>query len=174
MPIPLTHLPTSTNSSALLVSTFPHAAAAVVILAAACGSVNVRPHLSPLPDALIDTLPTAPNIVIRGALQEVTAEGMRVQAVSTNEGYLETGWYHPEARRPAGALASGVQRVIKLRFWTDSVGPGRTQLTSEAVIRRTADPSLDPRVAEIMAPDDHPGHQILRRMLDSLRAQFGG
>ncbi len=151
-----------------------HATAVLAVVVVACGSVNVRPHARPLPQALIDTLPVAPDLLIRAALQEVTTEGMRVDVVSAEEGFLETSWYHPLADRSDSTRVTSAHRAIKLRFRADSIGLRQAELASEAVIRRTADPSLPTGVAERMASPDHPGHQLLRRMIDSLRARFGG
>lgn len=132
----------------------------------------MRPHGPPIPEALIDTLPVTPDILIQAAQREVTAEGMQIHAVSTEEGFLETRWYNPITRRPVAPATASLERAVALRFRADSVGLGKTQLASEAVIRRTADPSLPPGVAESMAPPDHPGYQLLSRMLASLRDRF--
>lgn len=147
--------------------------ATLAIAAVACGSINVRPHGFPAPGALIDTLTVSPDILIQAALSEVTGEGMQVQALSAEEGFLETRWYNPVTRRTVSPAAASVDRAVLLRFRADSVGLGTTQLASEAVIRRTADPSLPSGVAESMAPPDHPGHQLLSRLLASLRGRFG-
>lgn len=132
----------------------------------------MRPHGPPIPEALIDTLSATPDILIQAAQREVTAEGMQIHAVSAEEGFLETGWYNPITRRPVPPATASVERAVALRFRADSVGLGTTQLASEAVIRRTADPSLPHGVAESMAPPDHPGYQLLSRMLLSLRDRF--
>lgn len=141
---------------------------------AACGSVNVRPYLTPLPNAFLDTLAAAPDALITATERILTFEGLRVRAASAQEGYLETHWYDPTTRRSVGSTAFPVQRAVKVRVWADSVGLGRTQLTSEAVIRRSADPSLPSREAEMIVPQHHPGYELLVRVRDSLRGRFGG
>ncbi len=148
--------------------------AAGLVVLAACGSVNVRPYLTPLPTALLDTLRAPPDALITEAERVLTMEGLRVRAASAQEGYLETHWYDPATQRTVGSTAFPVQRAVKLRLWADSVGLGRTQLTSEAVIRRSADPSLPSREAEMVVPPDHPGYELLVRVRDSLRGRFGG
>ncbi len=145
----------------------------LVWLVAACGSVNTRPYLTPVPEAIVDTLSTAPDNVINTVARAVVSAGLRIRAVSAREGYLETDWYDVMARRPSSGRTLAVRRNIKMRFWADSVGLGRSQLVSEAVIRRSADPSLPARDAEMMVPDDHPGRQVLGSVLDSLRIRFG-
>lgn len=174
MHIPPIHRLTSTIRAPLQRVARWQALGVLAIVVLACGSVNIRPHERPLPLALIDTLPAAPDIVIRAALQEIANEGMRVDAVSEEEGFLETGWYHPLAQRPVSSGTKNPRQAIRLRFRADSIGPRQSQLASEAVIQGTADPSLPNGVAERMASLDHPGHQLLRRVIDSLRARLGG
>ena len=143
-------------------------------MAAACGSVNVRPYLTPLPSAFLDTLPAPPDALITAAERVLTMEGLRVRAASAREGYLETHWFDPTTQRSVGSTAFPVRRAVKVRVWADSVGLGRSQLTSEAVIRRAADPSLPSRETEMIVPQDHPGYALLVRVRDSLRGRFGG
>lgn len=142
------------------------------LLAAACGSVNVRPHARPLPDAAVDTLLVAPDTLIETAARLVNRAGMRFAAYSPVEGYLETHWFDAERRRPVSGASLDVRRAVRFRFFADSVGLGLTQLALEAVVRRVVDPSLPPREAEMMVPPAHPGFELLTSMRDSLRARF--
>jgi hypothetical protein len=128
--------------------------------------------MRPLPDALADTLMAPPDALIEAAVRLTTRAGMRITAFSPVEGYLETDWFDPERRRPVPAASLDVRRAVRLRFFADSVGLGHSQLVSEAVVRRSVDPSLPPRESEMMVPPEHPGFALLRVVLDTLHARF--
>ena len=90
------------------------------------------------------------------------------------DGYLETEWYNTVTQRTRDLDLSHPERVVRLRFWIDPVGPLGYQLTSEAVYRYVEDPSVAVRETEIMVPPGHAGEQILGRILESVRVRFGG
>lgn len=167
------HRNTNTSSAPPPAGLLRQVLVVLTIGAAACGSVNVRPYTIPLADALVDTLQAEPDALIEAAEQTARARGLRIAAVSSQEGYLETGWYEPTMQRAVTASVANTRSAIRVRFWADSIGLGRAQLISEAVMRRTADPSLPPREAEMMVPRDHPGFELLRSVLDTLRTRFG-
>ncbi len=147
---------------------------ALLPLAGACKATAVRPYITPFPDAPRDTLQADPADVIIELSGLVTAEGLQVGAVSAEEGYLETGWYDVESHSPTGSFGPDVDRYIRLRFFVDPVNPLLTLLVSEAVMRRTLDPSLSEREAETLVPPDHEGEQMLNRIRDALRNRHGG
>jgi hypothetical protein len=146
----------------------------VLLLAAACKATAVRPYITPVPEAPTDTLQTNPNAVIDELVRLVTAEGFQVRMVSAEEGYLETGWYDVVSRTAASSYGSDAERFIRLRFFVDPVNPLLTQLVSEALMRRTHDPSLPERQAEMLVPPGHEGDQVLTRIRDTLRTQHAG
>jgi hypothetical protein len=140
---------------------------------AACSSSSVRPFLRPLPDALVDTLRVDPAVLTQDLAGLVAAEGFAIRWNSPPEGYLETEWFDVVERRPAGGGSVDPTRVVRLRFFADPVRQGETVLVSEAVMRRTSDPSMSDRESESMVPPGHQGDVILRRVLDSVRARYG-
>lgn len=142
-------------------------------LAAACTATAVRPYLTPFPEAPTDTLQADAAALVIDLSGLLTAEGLRVRNVSAEEGYLETGWYDVVARRPVRSFGSDVNRYIRLRFFVDPVNPLLTQLVSEAVMRRTIDPSLPDREAEVTVPPGHEGDLLLGRIRDALRSRYG-
>ena len=113
-----------------------------------------------------------PEDVITEVTVLVAAEGFAIRWNSPAEGYLETEWYDVVARRPGGESSLQPENVIKLRFVSDPVREGETQLASEAVTRLTVDPSMPSRESEIIVPPGHPGEQILRRVIAGVRSRF--
>lgn len=145
----------------------------LLTLLPACGSSSVRPHFGPLPEATIDTLQGEPERVIRAARDSLAARGLPIVRFSEEEGYVESGWYHVDRRRPWGERTLAVDRVIRVRLFVDVAGPNAVQMAGEAVMRRTVDPSLPIRDTEVAVPADHPGHDILAGVLTGVRARFG-
>ncbi|MGD2134639.1 MAG: hypothetical protein PVF27_00695 [Gemmatimonadales bacterium] len=140
--------------------------------AVACGG-GVRPYLTPLPDALVDTVPAPPDAVVRELATAVVGEGLHIRWSSPVEGYLETDWYDVASQMPGGEYATDPHQVVRLRFFADATAEDETRLVSEAVYRRTLDPSLDVRATEVMVPPGHRGDELLRRILGTLRASLG-
>lgn len=141
--------------------------------AAACAAGGVRPSYSPFPNARVDTVNAVPADVIQEIAARVQAEGMRLNWTSPEEGFLETQWYDLVTRESGQTDRANPDRVVLLRFFADPVGTDRTQLTTEAVIKRTSDPSVLPRDQEMMVPRGHGGDRLLARVLDGLRERFG-
>ncbi|MGD8726072.1 MAG: hypothetical protein PVH40_00435 [Gemmatimonadales bacterium] len=132
----------------------------------ACGAVNTRPHLAPLPDALVDTLHVTPATVISELESLTVAEGFRIQVSAPREGYLETKWHD--------VASEGDRRTaVRFRFFASPIGEDLTELITEAVMPHTMDPSLPERENERMIPDDHPGQVLVTRVLRSLADRHG-
>jgi len=144
----------------------------VSALALSCAG-GLRPYLTPLPDAVVDTLPALPVDVIREIATLVTAEGLVIRISSPEEGYLETDWYDVGAAVPGDTPFTDPRRSTLLRFFADPEADEETRLSAEAVVRRTLDPSVPSRQGEMMAPPGHPGNEILRRVLAALDSRFG-
>lgn len=130
-----------------------------------CGASGMRPRYAPLPRAEVDSLAVKPDSLIDDLRAAVLQEGLSIARMSAAEGYLETRWFDLTTRRTVGGRTSHPARLVRLRFYTDLIAPGRSQLVAEAAIRRTVDPSLPERQAELMAPADHPGRALLDRVL---------
>lgn len=147
-------------------------AAVLLAFTIGCGSIGARPYLTPLPDAITDSVRAAPADVIRQLQTYVLGEGLAVRVSSPTEGYLETEWYDVDRRGPVGGSLDP-RRIVRLRFFADDVGGDRAALTSEAVTLRSIDPSIPERQNEVMVPPGHPGSQILDRILIALRNELG-
>jgi hypothetical protein len=139
----------------------------------ACGAVNERPYLTPLPNAIVDTLHVLPSALITEIEALVTSEGLVVLRSSPREGYLETKWYDTEAGRAGGERTRDPHSIVRLRFFASSIGEELTEVAAEAVMRHTLDPSLPERENERMVPMDHPGALLLNRVLAALDERFG-
>jgi hypothetical protein len=141
----------------------------VAAAAAACGANNVRPKFEPFMDAVVDTIPALPDVVVDSLAIVLTQRGFQIARVAASEGFLETKWFDLNADRSGGTYTLHPDQVIRLRFFAD---PGRnngTVLRSEAAYRPRLDPSLPDRVAEAMVPVDHRGDSLLQSVLDQLR-----
>ena len=137
---------------------------AAVAVCAACGAVNERPYLTPLPNANVDSVHALPSAVITEIETLLVAQGMEIRLSTPTEGYLETKWYD---------IGTGHAGGVRFRFFASPVGEELTELTSEAVIRNTHDPSLPERENERMVSEDHPGHELLSQLLAALEEHFG-
>lgn len=144
------------------------ALAGILAGAAACRG-GVRPYLTPLPNALVDTVAATPDAVVRELATAALGEGLRIRLSSPTEGYLETDWYDVVSQTPGGEYSGDPHRVVRLRFFADPTAENETRLVSEAVYRRTLDPSLDARTNEVMVPPGHGGDELLRRILATVR-----
>jgi hypothetical protein len=140
---------------------------------AACSPVTTRPPFNPLPEALIDTLAGSPDVVISEVQAQVVGEGFALKVFEVLDGYLETRWVTIVAGEGDTVELAPHERVVRFRFWADRVPGQRTRLTSEVVHRRTLDPSLPERLAEIMVPSGHNARKILERVLIAVRQHFG-
>lgn len=152
---------------------FRLAACAGAVGFSACGAVNTRPYLTPLPGALVDTLQVGPAVVVRQLVTQVTAEGVPIRVVAAEEGFLETRWHELESHDEEGRNAPHSRSTIRLRFFADPVAENQTQLTSEAVTLGLLDPSLSERARERLLAPDHPGSDLVRRIVAAVDTALG-
>ena len=90
--------------------------------------------------------------------------GLPVRTAEPREGYLESGWFDVQARRPAREPFDRLDSIVKLRFFADPAF-GHTRLFAECVVRMAWDPSVPPRDLERMPPAGHPGRALLDSVL---------
>ena len=145
--------------------------AGACVLLGACGANNIRPRLHAKTDAVLDTIPGIPEVVLDSLRTEVSDRGFKVSRVSLVEGFLETSWFDLDNDRAGGTYTRHPDRVIRLRFFAEPTSLERTVLRSEAVFRRTLDPSVSGDVAEQMVPINHPGDSLLQQILDTVRPE---
>ncbi len=139
----------------------------------ACAAGGVRPSYSPFEGAYVDTVGANPADVVQELVSRVSAEGFSVQWSSPQEGYLETQWYDIVNRVSGGRNTGSPENVVLLRFWADSIAPGRTKVTAEAVYLRESDPSVLPRDAEALVPRTHGGWTMMRMAIEGAKERFG-
>ncbi|MFQ5549916.1 MAG: hypothetical protein ACE5FJ_01610 [Gemmatimonadales bacterium] len=140
-------------------------------MAATCHAPGTRPWITPLPQALYDSLETTPNRALAAAAFALDSLGFDISRSSADEGYLETRWF--DVTTAASSNTSGDSHKVKVRIWTDALRRDRSAIILEAVYEWTADPSLPPRQRERHVPDDHAGFEILRRVLRLLQQSYG-
>ncbi len=140
----------------------------------ACNPSNDRPAFQPFPQSVIDTIAGDPESVIQALAEHVGAEGIDIKRLSIVDAYLETERYDVEGGRRSAPNRTHPERVIVLRFWADVVGIRLTAVTAEVTHPRTSDPSLPPRLAEMMARPGHPGLLLLRKILDDVKEELSG
>lgn len=145
------------------------------LIAAGCASGGLRPVFQPLPNAATTEVSATAAQVIPAVQNELLKEqGLQMQWVSPADGYIETQWYNVQTRSSANLSTGALDQQVLFRFWVDPVAEGRSKVTGEAVWLRGWDPSREQREQESMVPDAHPGGQILIRVMDMLRQEYGG
>lgn len=146
--------------------------AVTAVATVGCGSIGARPYITPLPDAVLDTISAEPSAVIGQIQTMAIGEGLAIRVSSPVEGYLETEWFDVDRQGPVGGSIDP-RRIVRFRFFADEMGTMGTVLYSEAVTLRSIDPSAPERQNEVMVRPGHPGDQILQRILIGLRSWAG-
>ena len=157
------------NTTSQMPRTFTFFALVLATASAACGANNIRPHYEPFIDAVLDTIPAPPDVVVDSLEIVVTQRGFEIARITSSEGFLETKWFDLDAGRSGGTYTRHPDRVIRLRFFAEFGRDSSTVLRSEAAYRPILDPSLSDREAEAMVPIDHPGDSLLQSVLEQLR-----
>ena len=138
---------------------------------ARCTSITTRPNLLPFPTASVDTVAGDPSTILEAARDSVLALGMKLQAVSPAEGYLETRWFDP-ATRQSHRDNTNPRRLVRMRVWTDLVTPSETQVVVETVYRRNLDPSVPDREVERVSDPGTPGDSLTQSMSAAVKKRF--
>ena len=124
--------------------------------------------------ATVDTVEATPDQVVTYLASVIDSIGIPTRSQSVRDGYLDTRGYDVRNARPRGRDMYNPERVVVFRFWVDALPRNRTRVTSEVTYRATHDPSLDHRLAEVIAKPDHPGHLLLLAILDAAKSRAGG
>jgi hypothetical protein len=143
-----------------------------VVLAGCAGLGGVRPNYSPVPGSVAFVLEALPDAVTRAAAEEIQHAGLQLQYSSAAEGYVETQWFSLTTR--ASSLEPDMhdlEHSIKMRFFCDPTA-GKTRVVAEAVTSYAIDPSRPTREMERMAPEGHPGREVLTQILDRLKRRY--
>jgi hypothetical protein len=144
-----------------------------LLLALACTAASTRPYFGPLAGARADTLPAVATTVVDALAASVQAVGFRVQAMSAQEGYLETYWFDTRAGRSGGRYARNPGAVVRLRFFVDDARALQSVVVSEVVYRTRLDPSRGEREIEALVPLDHAGMVLLDSVMHAAAARLG-
>ena len=146
---------------------------ATAIGLAGCASLGgVRPYYGPVPGSVTLLFATSPDLTTRAAAEEAQHAGLAVQWISPAEGYVETQWFNVTTRVSRTSPDLGdLDHSVKFRFFADPTA-GKTRLVAEAVTSYAVDPSRPQRELERMAPEGHPGREVLTQILDRLKRRF--
>lgn len=137
----------------------------LLALTACAGVGGVRPRYGALPQAVQTTIADGPTAVTQLIDNTVRTAGLAIARSAPREGYVETEWFDVGTRERVGLPFTGMDRVVKLRFFVDP-SQGQTRVIAECVYRVAWDPSVPARELERMVPQDHAG----RVLLDSIVA----
>lgn len=141
----------------------------------ACRPGSYRPAYGPLPGAFHVEVRTASDSVLVTVVDSLRAQpGLQIARMRFDEGYLETTWYDTLAQRSGPLRPTRLAHSVRFRFWTDPADPGTIRVTGEATRVVTFDPSREERSLERLVPEGHFGERLVYRILDALRAQYGG
>lgn len=144
-----------------------------IVAAGACAAGGIRPPFEPLPNARTVEVAALPGPVIETIQSELLKEqGLTMQWVSTGDGYLETQWYNIESKTSSGISTGNLDRVVRFRFWADSIGASRTKVTAEAVWLTGYDPSRTVRDQESMVPEAHFGGRLVTQVFRTLQSRY--
>ena len=147
-------------------------AACAVALAGCAGLGGVRPNYGPVPGSVSFVLVALPDAVTRAAAEEIQHAGLQLLYNSAEEGYVETQWYSLTTRASAFEPdMHDLEHSIKVRFFCDPTA-GKTRVVAEVVTSYAVDASRPVREMERMAPEGHPGREILTQILDRLKRRY--
>lgn len=146
----------------------------VVLNGVACNPTSDRPPFAPLPRAMVDTVTAEPDAVIRVMAQQFRARGIELATTSEIDGFLETKGYDVAAKEVRSTDLHHPERIVVVRVWADAIPGGRTRITTEATHRQAEDPSVMPRVDEVVIGPDHPGRQMILEVLEAAIGQLRG
>ena len=142
----------------------------VVISETGCNPMTTRPGFRPFALAAVDTSNSEPSITLTAIESQINERGLPIRRSNARDGYLETRRFDLETETVDGAAIHDSQRAIVMRFWVNPVPGKRSQIISEVVYRRTADPSVSNRAAEALVPPDHPARELLAEVLAAVKA----
>lgn len=146
-----------------------------LLLLAACNPNTSRPAFLPYPEAPVAVLDAPRERIVPQVTAWLEAESVRVRRSEPRDGYVETAWYDPVTRRSFATEGDvpHLERVFRIRCWTDPDIPGASRLTVEAVYRPVYDPSRPRRDLEVLAPEGHEGRKVAMRLIEAMKAKFG-
>ena len=147
----------------------------LVVSSLACNPASTRPAFLPYPQALTGIVGATNERVVPELGAWLNGEGLRVEWVSVQDGYVESAWYNTTTRQ--STMGTGdpgeLLATIKIRCWADPYTPGNSQLTVEAVYRPVLDPSRTERDLEVIVPEGSAGYELAHRLLEAVQKKLG-
>lgn len=150
----------------------PAIAVSLVVLVA-CQLATNRPAFEPFPEARHADLPLSRAEATQRLAEALTADSIPVTRVEPRDGYLETGWFDAETRRPTSKRPPG-PGVVRVRGWIEPARVRQSELRVETAFRRMVDPSLPERELERPVAPDHPVAQRIDSVLAQLVRRYEG
>jgi hypothetical protein len=147
---------------------------AAIVASLACNPNTSRPPFAPLPQAKVDTVTALRTTVLADLAARLSSEGLELRHTDARDGYLETRPFDPILQKRRTSDRTQPDHVVTFRFWIDSLPNRQTRITSEITHSRATDPSLPPRVNEVMTQPGEPGWEIYQRILTGVRTRFSG
>jgi hypothetical protein len=149
-------------------------ATCAIALAGCAGLGGVRPNYGPVPGSVAFVVTAPPDAVTLVAAEEVQHAGLQLLYSSAEEGYVETQWFNLSTRTSSlQPELRDLERFIKVRVFCDPTA-GKTRVVAEVVTSYAVDPSRPLREMERMAPEGHPGREVLTQILDRLKRRYPG
>jgi hypothetical protein len=139
---------------------------AAVALGLGCTSVKPRP----LPPAAEEVLSGAPAVTYAAALQAVTDLGLPLRFTDAGAGVVETDYVDVVTYQPEAAQYPVAERRVRFRIVATlhEAGPA-SRLSVFAVYSPFRTGLSDVRRSERAIPRDHPGMELVRRVVAEVR-----
>jgi len=143
-----------------------------ILTLSACDPTTTRPDVTPIPEARSIEVRLSRQGAITKLHQALLADSFPIQAVSTQDAWLETPWFDALTLRPTGSQRLGPD-VVKLRGWADPARPGNSLIIVELVYRPLADPSVPQRELDRPVPPTDSIYTRVGTILKALDDEIG-
>ncbi len=148
---------------------------ALIALLAACAPGTTRPSFLPYPEAVMVILPAPPARVTAQVSAWLAGEGLKIEWMSVQDGYVETAWFNTRTRESTLGMGDvgDLSSNVKVRCWLDPDAPGKSRFTTEVVWRPLLDRSRDERDLEVAVPAGSDGARLADRLREAMTTKFG-
>jgi hypothetical protein len=149
---------------------------AALALLAACAPGTTRPSFLPYPEAVMVILAAPPDRVTPQVSAWLASEGLKIEWMSVQDGYVETAWFNTRTHESTMGLGdvADLTSNVKVRCWLDPDAPGKSRFTTEVVYRPLLDPSRDERDLEVAVPAGTDGARLAERLRAAMTTKFPG
>ncbi len=147
-----------------------------LLLIIGCAPGTTRPSFLPYPEAVLIILGGPPERVTPQVSAWLAGEGLKIEWMSVQDGYVETSWFNTRTRESTMGVGDvgDLQSNVKVRCWLDPDQPGKSRFTTEVVYRPLLDPSRDERDLEVAVPAGSDGARLAERLREAMKTKFGG